>query len=99
MTNFQVVGLKAPTPAVMSLTYGPIWGATPTNEVNLYAADRLPPSAIEKPTGFRVSQKYVGEKEGKAYLLSICLDLKPPYASEVATKPYPWSKLLHSPEI
>lgn len=70
-----------------------VFGVTPTNADNPFAASRLPIKPIEEPivfiTRYEVEAMLKGEKE-KASILSICLDLKPTYTVEVAVKLYPF---------
>lgn len=89
--NFQTIQAQAPTPVAEPVINEPLQGATPTNASNLFAIGRRPASATEEPTIFmtrsEVETMLTREKE-KPLVCSILINLKPPYAAEIAAKPY-----------
>lgn len=82
---------KVLIPATKPVANEPRQGATPANGDNVFANGRQPTSMTEEPIVFMAKSEVKAmlrrEKE-KAFVSSICLDLKPPLATEVATNLY-----------
>lgn len=95
--NFQSNQAKEPIPVAQSVIDDLVQGVTPANINNLFITARQLVSAIEEPVAFMTRSEIEAilrrEKE-KASVSSICLDVKPSYAVEFASKPSGWGILL-----
>lgn len=99
LSNFQSNQAKAPTSTIEPMIGDPALGVTHVEVDNLFATGRWLVSVVEERTVLMTRSEVEAilrkEKE-KDHVSLICLGLNPPYAVEVATKPYPVGTSLHS---